>query len=174
MRPHPTREAEWYKGKKILRKPGCSSSSSSGKLASQVWFLHLYNGDESNWQLRTVWGLREWHLCEALCEHKQEVSWKDSPQDEGKSHPLLRFCSHSHILQKRRRAKTHTAVRTRNRTDRWTLTCPAPPAGFSADGLNPRGQGGHPSPQGGPAGVPAFLWRVLETQAATKTGLRFV
>lgn len=51
MRPHPTREAEWYKGKKILRKPGCSSSSSSGKLASQVWFLHLYNGDESNWQL---------------------------------------------------------------------------------------------------------------------------
>lgn len=49
MRPHLKREAEWYKGKKILRKLGCSSSS--GKLASQVRFLHLYNGDKSNWQL---------------------------------------------------------------------------------------------------------------------------
>lgn len=108
--PHPTSK----RGRVVQRKENFKKNLEIlvlvlvGLGISSLVLTSVANADESNWQLldcvRATWMTP----CVRPSENTSRRSaGKIHPQDEGKSHPFLRFCSHSHVLQKRRERR-HT------------------------------------------------------------------
>lgn len=154
LHPHLTRKAEWYKGRTILRKLGLKVLVMWEVSIPNFVFSSVQWGQEQLAALRTAWGLRETVLVRGPLR-TQAGGLIDKMHARIRTPQILFSFTRYRSDTEWKRGTSMRA--TAGRSDRQTLTCPAPPAGFSAGGWNLPGQGGHPSPLVGPVGAPAFL-----------------